>query len=110
MQINIKATELELTPSLKTYVENKLGVLSKLLAKMERESESEMFVEVGRTTRHHHRGPVFRAEANLRLPGKMIRAEHVDLDLRVAVDRLRDKLRLEIEKFKTKDDRRPQAK
>ncbi len=110
MQIHLKASELELTPSLRTYAETKLGALAKLISKAERTAEPELVVEIGRTTRHHHRGPVFRAEGNLRMPGRMIRAEHVDLDLRVAIDRLRDKLHLEIEKFKTKNSRRPQTR
>ena len=110
MQLNIKATELELTPSLRIYLEQKLGALSKLISALEAEGQPELRVEVGRTSRHHHHGLVYRAEADLRLPGKVLRAEHTDLDLRVAVDRLRDKLRLEIEKYKTKNTRRPQVR
>ncbi len=110
MQIHLKATEIDLTPSLKTYAESKLGALAKMIVKAERTSEPELVVEIGRTTRHHHRGLVYRAEANLRLPGKMIRAEHIDLDLRVAIDRLRDKLHLELDKLKTRNSRRPQTR
>ncbi len=110
MQISLKAKEIELTPSLRTYAEDKLGALAKMISKAEQTSEPELVVEIGRTTRHHHRGPVYRAEANLRLPGKMLRAEHIDLDLRVAIDRLRDKLRMELDKFKNKGSRHPQAR
>ena len=59
-----------------------------------------MSVEIARTTRHHHKGDVFRAEANVALPGKMIRAEQATKDMRTAIDRVRNTLRLEIAKYR----------
>ena len=100
MSIDIKATQLDLTPALKAYVEEKIGALEKLLARFNAEGAVQVWVEVGRTTRHHHKGDVFRAEANVRLPHAVLRAEDDDFDVRVAVDRVRDKLKREIEKYK----------
>ncbi len=109
MKIIIKATEFELTPSLTTYIETKLSGLAKFIQALDTKGQPELRVEVGRTTRHHQHGPVFRAEGNLRLPGTVLRAEHVDNDARTAIARLRDKLHLEIEKHKTKHTRRPRG-
>ena len=107
MQINLKGTELTLTPALKVYVESKLGSLAKFIKQFEKEGETEMRVEIARTTRHHHRGPsVFRAEANLRLPGRVLRANQDDADARAAIDKVKDKLQLEIEKYKTRLEKR----
>ena len=101
MKINLKATDLDLTPSIKEYCEEKIGSLAKLVGRYDHEGSAEVWLEIARTTQHHHKGPVFRAEADLRLPGKILRAEQEDLDIRTAIDKIRTKLRLEILKYKT---------
>ncbi|MFH0891098.1 MAG: ribosome-associated translation inhibitor RaiA [Candidatus Liptonbacteria bacterium] len=102
MQINIKATELDLTPALKVYIEQKMGVIARLLKRFEASGQPELWLEVARTTHHHRRGEVFMAEADLRLPGKVLRAKHEDVNIRTAIDELQVKLRLEIDKYKTR--------
>ncbi len=101
MKINIKATDLELTAPLKEYIEEKIGGLNKFLSRLEDEKESDFtaWVEVARTTRHHHKGDVYRAECDLKLPGKMLRAEDENFDVRVAIDAVRDKLQKEVNKY-----------
>lgn len=100
MKINIKSTNLDLTPALKEYIEEKIGSLVKFLTRFDAEGAVESRVEVGRTTRHHHKGPVFRAEVNIDVPGKVLRAEAEDLDIRTAIDEVKDKLKREAEKYK----------
>ncbi len=100
MKINTKSTNLDLTPALKDYIETKIGSLSRFLKRWDAEGTVEIWIEVARTTRHHHKGNVFRAEADLRLPGKVLRAEDEDRDIRTAIDRIKDKLKREIEKYK----------
>ncbi len=107
MRILIKATALDLTPALKVYIERKLGAVGKLLRPFEKEGETELRVEIARNTRHHRSGPVFMAEANLRLPGKVLRAVENHIDARAAVDKVENKLRLEVEKYRTKTIERP---
>lgn len=102
MKINTKATGLDLTPSLRVYIQSKLSSLEKFIRKFDARGVAEMWLDVGRTTKHHHKGPVFRAEADLRLPGKILRAEEESSDLRVAIDAVRTKIHLEIEKYKTR--------
>jgi ribosomal subunit interface protein len=110
MLINIKATGLDLTPSLKEYIEGKLGGMARFINKYEDAGGSEMRVEVARTTAHHHKGNVFRAEVNLRLPHKLLRTEHTDRDVRTAIDMTKTKLLLEIEKYKSKMSPRAQGR
>ena len=93
---------MEWTPSLKEFVEKKLGSLERFVRRFDEEGSVELRVEVAKTTRHHRKGEVFRAEANLKLPNALLRAEERAEDLRVAVDRLRHTLELEIHKYKTK--------
>ncbi|MBS3903422.1 MAG: ribosome-associated translation inhibitor RaiA [Anaplasmataceae bacterium] len=102
MNINIVANDLDLTPSLRTYIEEKIGSIKKLVQKFDERGSVQARVEVGRTTRHHHKGDVFRAEVNLDLAGKLFRAEDENEDIRTAIDRAEDKLRRELEKEKTK--------
>lgn len=104
MKIIIKSTNLDLTPSLNTYIENKLGTLARLVQKFDSEGSADIRVEVARTTRHHHKGEVFMAEINLHLGGKTLRISENNEDIRKAIDIAKSKLRLEIEKFKSKND------
>ena len=100
MHIDLKATALELTPALKAYIEEKIGSLAKFVKHWEAGSSIECRVEVGRTTSHHHKGNVFRAEVNLDLPGRVLRAENEGWDVRAAIDGVRDKLKVEIQRYK----------
>lgn len=100
MQINIKATNLELTPAIRQYIEIKIGSLEHFLKRFENKSEIEVFVEIARTTKHHYKGDVFYAEAIFSLGQKILRAEHSDWDIRIAIDRVKDKLQQEIKKYK----------
>lgn len=101
MKINIKKTT-DLTPSLEIYIEEKLAPLAKFLQKFDETGEAEIWLEISRTTRHHRKGEVFLAAADLRLPHKILRAEEYAEDIRKAIDQAKDTLRLEIEKYKTK--------
>jgi len=100
MQIDIEATNLELTAPLREYVEEKIGKLSKFLAQFEEDSVH-VKVEVARSSRHHRHGAVYSAEANLHFPGGMLRAEDSSEDVRVAIGNVKKKLQREIRKYKT---------
>jgi len=101
MKIIIKATNLKLTPAISEYIEEKINSLDKFLnKKLEKESEIKIEIEIARITKHHKSGNVYYAEANLHLPGKILRADHSDWDIRVAVDKIKDILQQEIKKYK----------
>ena len=100
MKINIKTSNLDLTPALNQYIEEKIGSLSKFLKNYEKEGEIQVRIEVARTTRHHHRGDVFRTEINLDLPGKMLRNVAEREDARFAINEAKDELQREIKKYK----------
>ena len=102
MKITTKSTNLDLTPALNEYLEMKIGSLSKYLEKYEKEGVVEARVELARTTNHHYKGDVFMAEADIRLPGKILRADAETEDIRSAIDLLENKLTKQIEKYKDK--------
>jgi ribosomal subunit interface protein len=102
MNIVITSSGLDLTDSLKEYVSVRMNSLEKHLGRYHPGSLRIEF-EVARTTQHHRHGDVFYAEANLMLPGKMLRATHEAPDIRVAVDKVKDILQREIEKHKEQE-------
>ncbi len=107
MNIQIKATNIELNKALRFWVEEKVGELKKNLVKFEEAPKKgrekiEARVEIGKTSRHHRKGDVFRAEIQIYLPKKPLRAVAKSIDLRSAVVEARDELDREIRKYKGK--------
>lgn len=97
MQINIKTKNITLTDAIKEYVEEKIGPLEKFLQGVE---PIIVEVEVGKTSQHHNKGDVFRAEVQIEVPGKLLRAESVKDDLRKAIVEVKDNLQVQIKKYK----------
>ena len=95
MQIYIKGTLISLTPAIESYVHKKIGALEKYLKKFKPETV-EAKVEVGKTTEHHNKGKIFRAEVNLELPKQMLRAVYEANDLYEAIDLVHDELKRQI--------------
>lgn len=104
MKIHIRTKNLEATPSLYAFISDKIGSLSKFLKHFEDQNVDELTLTLSRTTKHHHKGEVFQAKADLRLPGKVLRAVEEGEDIRIAIDAVKRKLHLEIEKYKTRLD------
>lgn len=102
MRIDVLGNKLDLTPSIKKYIDEKFTPLGKMLSRFEHEGETILFIEIARSTKHHKKGDVFYAEATLKLPGKTLRAEHFDVNIRTSIDMIRGVLREEIKKFKEK--------
>lgn len=102
MKIRIKATNLELTPAIEEYIETKIESLGRLMKRFKDRGVPKMEVEIARTTKHHKKGDVFYAEINLYLPGKDLRAEYSASDIQAAIDKVKDKLKIEIERYKEK--------
>lgn len=97
MKIKIKATNLELTPAIKDYVETKMLMLNKYLNGI---SPVLCEFEVSLTTHHHLKGEIFRAEANLSFPGQMLRVAKTEKTLFKAIDKVKDHLAPMIKKYK----------
>lgn len=107
MKINLKATNIELEKNAITYIDEKIKGLAKFLEILkeegaEKKTIAEVWVEVGKETRHHKKGPFFFAEAQLHLPGKSIRARAITDNLKKSVNKVKDELEIEIKKYKLK--------
>ncbi len=99
MKINIKATGIELTPAITSYAEKRVLSLEKYLTGAESIVAQ---VEVGKTTKHHRSGEVFRAEVHLSGAGTDLYAVSEKDDLYAAIDEVKDELAREIEHSKGK--------
>lgn len=102
MKINIKSDGLDMTPAIKQFIEEKIGSLDKFIKRFEGYGDAKATVEIARTTKHHQHGEVYYAEANLNINGEVIRAEQTDENIRAAIDKVKDTLKLEIKKYKGK--------
>ena len=89
---------MEMTEAIKSYVEEKLLSLEKLTVDFR--PEPEVSLEIGKTSEHHAKGPFFFAEANLTVPGVVLRARTEAEDLYEAVDLMKDDLRRQVVDFK----------
>ena len=100
MRISINAKNIELTPTLEVHIEEKFtSHIRRLVEKKNDVDLPLLHLEVGRSTRHHKKGNVYYAEANLNL-GKTVfyaKAEHGDVY--AACDSLRDEMEREIKEF-----------
>jgi len=101
MKITLKWTNLKPIESIDVFVEEKIGGLAKFIPDYDATGVAEAWVEVARTTKHHKTGEfVYRAEADLRLPGKILRAEANNKDLRLAIVEATNELQQKIMAYK----------
>lgn len=99
MQVQIKATKIELTPEIKDYVQEKMDMLDKYLGNFQVINAD---FEVEKISEHHAKGKIFRAEFNLSLPGEMLRVEKSTNDIFKAIDKVKDHMEIIIKKYKEK--------
>lgn len=104
MNLDIKATNLELTPSIKEYIETKVLGLSKFIEKWEKIDAVETRFELAKISNHHNKGDIYHAEANITLDGKFVRAEAEGEDAYAVIDKVKDTMKKEITKLKSKED------
>jgi len=103
ININLKATNMELTGAINDYVTRRVTNLGKLLKKI-KESDGEVMVyfEVAKTTEHHKTGRVFRANCNVMIDGEQFYSSSEKEDLYEAIDDCKDQLFYKIKKGKEK--------
>jgi ribosomal subunit interface protein len=113
MKIVIKSTKLKLTPSLKDYIEEKINSLEKFSSFFKNKNyynhffgkgkpKIEAWVEVGKESLHHKKGPFFWAECQMRFPGKSLRAEARAENLKIAISEVKNELKRQIKEYKEK--------
>ena len=114
MKIIIKATNIKLNNELRKYIEEKIGSLENFAEVFQNKEKYyngffgkgkprvEVWVEVGKTTQHHREGDIFRAEAQMYLPDRSLRAEAVCENLKLAINEVKDELQRKLKQYKGK--------
>lgn len=99
MNINIKTTDITLTDAISDYVNKRLDKVSKML---EGETDVQCDIELARTTGHHQKGEIFRAEIHIVGSGKNIYVSSEREDLYEAIDEVKDDAVRELQSDKSK--------
>ena len=110
MRLILNAKNINLSSSLKDFIEKKIRGLKKFIDRIKKDSKFfekgkppvKINVGVERTTRHHLKGEVFRAEGQIELPGKSLRAEAESDNLRSAVIVIKKELQEQLKEYKNK--------
>lgn len=100
MNINIKATNMELTNAIREYTTEKVSSIRKFLPPAD---TTNVFIEIGKESNHHQKGDdIFKAEIRMTIRGKEFFAEDRNADLHAAIDAVRDEAVREIKSDKEK--------
>lgn len=97
MNINIKATGMEMTDAIRSYAEEKMETLVKFFDNIQH-----IDIDVGMNSNHHNKGNVYYAEVNMSIPGRLVRVVKEEADLYKAIDKVKDHLKVELEQEKEK--------
>ena len=95
----IKTTNTELTSYLEKLIEDKLLEVEKVL-----KGTPGLFaeIEVGLTSKHHKKGNIYRAEIQIQVPGKLLRAVSEKEDFRAALTDAKNEIKLQVKQYKDK--------
>ncbi len=97
----VKTTNMEMTEAISAYVHSRVDALERFI---DPNVQALAEIEIGKTTQHHHKGDVFKAEMNLSVGKDRFRAVLIESDLYVAIDKMKDVMLLEITRAKRKKD------
>jgi ribosomal subunit interface protein len=89
MNINIKTTAITLTPAISDYTNKRLDKIALLL---QDDSSVQCDIELAKTTGHHNKGDIFKAEIHIVGAGKNIYSSVEKDDLYAAIDIVRDEI------------------
>ncbi len=88
MKINIKATNMDLTEAITNYVNKCLELINKFI----KVGEMSGYVEVGKTTKHHKQGDVYKAEFEIIVDGAKFFTVSEKSDLYVAIEDAKEEI------------------
>jgi len=100
MKLNrILASGMDMTDAIRAAVDKVMVNLDKYTERFGEAVSAD--VEVGKTTNHHNKGEIYRAEINVSVPKKgILRAEATDEDLYAAIDKVEESISRELRKLK----------
>ncbi len=100
MKINIKTTSISSSQAINEYVDKRLSKISKIIGN---DPSIQCDVELAKTSNHHNKGDIFRAEIHIVGAGKNLYAASEKSDLYTAIDDVQGEIRRELKSKKDKD-------
>ncbi|MFA6503142.1 MAG: HPF/RaiA family ribosome-associated protein [Candidatus Paceibacterota bacterium] len=100
MNITIKAPRHDLTEAMQNLIESKFSALDKLVANSK--TPVTLSCEIEESIAVERSGAKYRAEGNLSVDGKLMRASATGMTLEDAVDQVRDELAREVQHLRGK--------
>jgi len=97
MQIDIRTQNLELNGPLRTFIEEKMEDIGRLLGDV---GPVHVHFEVSIPSAHHQKGAIYYAEANIDINGSLLRAEAKNYDMHAAIVDVKEQLKIQVKKFK----------
>ncbi len=104
MRLNIHTKKLQLTDQQKKYIETKIQKLCTFASRINDES-TEVKVEIHEEERHSNQQS-FEVQVTMFIPGSIIRAEDTGILIEEAIDKVEEKLKKQIKRYKSKLHRR----
>ncbi len=108
MNIIIRTKNIEMTPTLRDFIEQKIGSIEKYYRECQTNdnpglsASAEAIVEVGKDTLHHKKGDIYTAQCQFTFNGNKIHASTDADDLEKAVSAVRDDLQDQLTRLKGK--------
>ena len=100
MNTNIKTTNISLTDAISDYLSKRLEKISRIIGD---DTSVQCDIELARTTTHHNKGDVFKAEAHIVGAGLNIFNATETEDLYAAIDGMRDAVLRELKSSRKKE-------
>ncbi|HAT03238.1 MAG TPA: ribosome-associated translation inhibitor RaiA [Candidatus Magasanikbacteria bacterium] len=97
MLIEVQTKGLEMTDAIRQYAQEKAEDLQTYFDHI-----VSIDIIVGMDSNHHNKGEIYFAEFNVGLPGKAFNIKKESEDLYKAIDKVKDHLKVELEKMKGK--------
>jgi ribosomal subunit interface protein len=99
MKITIRTKNIENYAKLEEYVQEKMDMLEKYLGSV-KPIICDVMLE--KAVGNQMNGEIYRAEANLELPGELLRVEKTEKDIHKAIDKVKDHMAEAIKRYKGK--------
>ncbi len=99
MQVNIKASKMEISDKTREFIQEKMDMMEKYLGSIK---PMNCDVEIEKCAGEQRSGKIYRCEVNLSLPGCMVRIEKSAPELQKSIEKVKDHLPRSIKRYKEK--------